>query len=116
MTNSGNSADDNKNAEKHRHGYQGYDPLQAVRTQSSAFNVAWLKNGESLSVFQRTGVTIFSLLFVGIGLYLSGFALMFLREGNFMLLLFGVASLFFLSFGVLGLRNALRFKRNESMK
>lgn len=97
-----------KQAAKHR----GYDPIRALWTQSGAFHTAWFKNGESLSTFQRAGYTLFSLLFVAIGLYLSRFAVMFAREGDFMVLIFAGCSLGFFVFGLLGLRNVLRFKRN----
>ena len=39
---------------------RGNDPIQAVRAQSSSFNTAWLRNGESLSILQRTGFAIIS--------------------------------------------------------
>jgi hypothetical protein len=94
---------------------RGYDPIRALWTQSGAFHSAWLKNGESLSILQRTGYTVFSLLFVAIGLYVSQSAVLSAREGDFTGLIFGVifgaCSLGFLIFGVLGLRNILRFKR-----
>jgi hypothetical protein len=96
--------------------YRGPDPIQALWTQSSSFHMAWLKNGESLSTLQRSGYTIFSLLFLAIGLYLSRPAVMFAREMDFMVVIFAPASLGFLTFGVLGLRNALRFKRDEPTK
>jgi len=91
-----------------------YDHLQAARTQATAFNAGWLRNGESLSVFRRIGFTIFSVLFVGLGLYLGHFALQSVRDGDFMIVIFGPASLGFLIIGLLGLRNVLRFRRNES--
>jgi hypothetical protein len=93
--------------------YRGHDPIQTLWTQSGSFHTAWLKNGESLSILQRAGYTAFSLLFTAIGLYLSRFAVMFAREGDFMTLIFGGCSLGFLVFGVLGLRNVLRFSRDR---
>jgi hypothetical protein len=87
------------------------DPVQAVRTQSRSFNAAWLKNGESLSILQRTGFAIFSLLFTSVGLYLVRFAIMFAKQRDFMTLIFGGCSAGFLVFGILGLKNVLRFKR-----
>jgi hypothetical protein len=44
-------------------------------------------------------------------LYLVRFAVMFARQRDFMTLIFGGCSLGFLIFGVLGLKNVLRFKR-----
>ena len=93
--------------------YGGNDPIQAARTQSGSFNAAWLRNGESLSILQRTGFGIFSLLFTAIGLYLVRFAVMFARQRDFMTLIFGGCSAGFLVFGVLGLKNVLRFKRTN---
>jgi hypothetical protein len=92
---------------------RGNDPIQAVRTQSSSFNTAWLRNGESLSILQRTGFAIISLLFTAVGLYLVRFAVMFARQRDFMTLIFGGCSVGFLIFGVLGLKNVLRFKRTD---
>jgi hypothetical protein len=96
--------------------YRGYDPIRTFWTQSGSFHTAWFKNGESLSILQRAGYTVFSLLFISIGLYLSRFAVMFAREGDFMTLIFGGCSVGFLVFGVLGLRNVLRFRRHEPRK
>lgn len=92
--------------------YRGNDPLQASWSQSRTVNTAWLKNGESLSILQRIGFTLFSLLFVAIGLYLIRWSVVFLTGGDFMLLIFVPASFGFLFFGVLGLRNVLRFRKD----
>jgi hypothetical protein len=93
----------------------GHDPLQAAAGQSDVFNRSWLKNGESMTLIQRVGYTIFSLFFFGAGLYLCGPTMIELRDGDpgslFFAVLFGLASLFFLLFGILGLRNVLRFRR-----
>ena len=91
----------------------GSDPIQAVRAQSSSFNTAWLRNGESLSILQRTGFAIISLLFTAVGLYLVRFAVMFAKQRDFMTLIFGGSSIGFLIFGVLGLKNVLRIKRTD---
>jgi hypothetical protein len=92
-----------------------YDPLQAANRQTHSFNRSWLKDGESMTLTQRIGHTLFSLLYFGIGLYLLQPMMIDLRSSGAMSLvftaLFGVASLFFLVFGILGLRNVLRFKR-----
>ncbi len=107
-----NSQKDRKRAATRRR----YDPIQALWSQSRTFHTAWLRNGESLNTLQRTGYTVFSLLFVAMGLYLSRFAVMFLRQGDFMIVIFGPVSLGFLVFGVLGLRNILRFGQDEGEK
>jgi hypothetical protein len=67
------------------------------------------------SGLQTPGYTIFSLLFFGIGLYLRQPTMIELRGGDAMslvfALMFALAILFFIVFGLLGLRNVLRFKR-----
>lgn len=103
---------DNKKDRKQAATRRSYDPIQGLWSQSRTFHTAWLKNGESLGTFQRTGYAVFSLLFVAMGLYLSRFAVMFLRQADFMAVIFGPVSLGFLVFGVLGLVNVLRFKRD----
>ena len=102
--------------ESHPDKYRGSDPVQTAWTQSKVFNTAWLKNGESLSPLQRLGFAIISLFFVASGLYLARFAVMFAREWDFMVVIFGPVCLGFLFFGVLGLRNVLRFDRREREK
>jgi len=99
------------------HGQTGLNPLQTVRDQAPTFNQVWLKNGWSLTLLQRIGFTVFSLSSIGIGLALLDPAVLCLREGDIVFfLLFAVGGLFFGFFGVLGLINVLRFKRNESLK
>ena len=107
---------DSHNRQKKADKYRGYDPTRSLWSQSDSFHAAWLKNGYYLSTLQRIGFTAFSLLFVAIGLYLSRFVVMFAREGNFMLLIFGGCSFGFLAFGVLGLKNVLQFRRHEPRK
>ena len=87
-----------------------YDPIQASWSQAGKFNLVWLKGGERLTVLQRSGYTAMSLLFVAFGLYLlRDFVLMF-RSGDLVFtLIFGGATLFFLTVGIMGLRNVLRF-------
>lgn len=96
-------------------GRPGHDPLQAAAGQTDLFNRSWMKNGESMTLLQRVGYTIFSLLFFDIGLSLCQPTMIDLRGGDAMslcfALMFALASLFFLVFGVLGLRNVLRFRR-----
>jgi hypothetical protein len=106
-----------QNERKQADRYRGHDPIQALWTQSGAFHSAWFKNGESLSILQRAGYTVLSLLFFAIALYLSRDALMFAREGDFMgvvfTVIFGGSSLGFLVASLLGLRNVLRFTRGD---
>ena len=93
----------------------GHDPLQAAAGQSDLFNRSWLKNGESMTLIQRMGYTIFSLFFFAAGLYLCQSAMIELRGGDAMSMcfasIFALASLFFLVIGILGLRNVLRFRK-----
>ena len=96
---------------------KSYDPLQRAEIESPSFNAAWLKNGESLTLFQRAGFTFFSLVFLGIGLGLTKFSLLEFRESDLTFtLIFGAGSLFFILFGVLGLRNVLRFGNGENTR
>jgi hypothetical protein len=91
-----------------------YDPLQRAATETHSFNKVWLKNGESLTLFQRIGFTIFSLAFFGIGLGLAKFSLLQFRDSDLTFtLIFGASSLFFLLFGGLGLRNILQFENTH---
>jgi hypothetical protein len=107
---------DQDGAPESLHGHRsGHDPLQTAAGQSDVFNRSWLKNGESMNLVQRIGYTIFSLFFFGAGLFLCQSAMIELRSGieNSLVFaaLFALASFFFLVFGVLGLRNVLRFRR-----
>jgi hypothetical protein len=109
------SPDDNQLQCKTHEQRSEYDPLQAAERQTHSFNRSWLKNGESMTLTQRLGHTMFSLLYFGIGLYLlQPMMINFRSSGAISVVftaLFGLASLFFLVFGILGLRNVLRFKR-----
>src|ERR1700758_354176 len=92
-----------------------YDPLQRAKAETHSFNTAWLKNGESLTLFQRIGFTIFSLAFFGIGLGLAKFSQLQFRDSDLTFtLIFGASGLFFLLFGGLGLRNVLRFENTNA--
>jgi hypothetical protein len=103
--------DDHKMVEQR----SGYDPLQAAKRQTPGFNRLWLKAGESMTLPQRIGYTIFSLAYFACGLYLLNPLMINLRSSGadslVFTVLFGFASLYFLAFGALGLRNVLRFKR-----
>jgi hypothetical protein len=99
--------------ERSIHGRQVYDPLTTASNQSDAFNRAWLKNGESLLPIQRFGYVIFSLAFVGIGLFFGVVCWGNFRSSDPMSVLWGVGTLFFLFLGGLGLRNAMKFRRGK---
>ena len=93
----------------------GYDPLQRADLETRSFNTAWLKNGEQLTILQRTGFAMFSLVFLGMGLYLLRFSLLFIRAGDIVFsLIFSGATALCLLFGVLGLRNVLRFGSSKN--
>jgi hypothetical protein len=95
--------------------YRGYDPLQASVRQAQTVNFAWLKNGESLSLLQRTGFTILSLLFVAFGLFGLKICADCYRDGDWIFfLIFLLATLFCMLVGFGGLRNVLRFRKGES--
>jgi len=93
----------------------GHDPLQAAKSQSNSVNTLWLKNGEAMTLTQRIGCLILSLVFFACGLFLGQISVIELRGGDgtswFFGAFFALASPFFLVFGVLGLRNVLRFKQ-----
>jgi hypothetical protein len=93
----------------------GHDPLQAAESQSNSFNTLWLKNGEAMTLTQRIGCLMFSLLFFACGLFAGQSSVIEIRGADgtswFFGVFFALVSLFFLVFGVLGLRNVLRFKR-----
>jgi hypothetical protein len=94
-----------------------YDPVQRADGETHSFNTAWLKNGESLTLFQRIGFTIFSLAFFGIGIGLVKFLLLEIRDSDLIFtLIFGASSVFFILFGGLGLRNVLRFGDAEDAR
>jgi len=87
-----------------------YDPIQAGWSQTGKFNLAWLKGGERLTVLQRSGYVVMSLLFVAFGLYFLRFFVLMFRSGDLVFtLIFGGATLLFLMVGIMGLRNVLRF-------
>lgn len=89
---------------------QTYDPIQAGWSQAGKFNLAWLKGGERLTLLQRSGYTVMSLLFGAFGLYLLRFLVLMVRSGDFVFtLIFGGATLLFLTVSIMGLRNVLRF-------
>jgi hypothetical protein len=96
------------------HAKQGYDPLQTANSQSGTFNQSWLKNGESLTLLQRAGYTLLSLLFFGFGLFGVVACVDSFRDAAWVfVLIFGLASLFCMVLGVGGLRNVLRFEANH---
>jgi hypothetical protein len=92
-----------------------HDPLLKSRREAPSFNAAWLKNGEKMSMTQRIGFLIVSLSTVGSGLWVVFVAIGFLHRMD-VLSLDGIfiavgilIGLFFLTIGILGLRNVLRF-------
>jgi hypothetical protein len=95
-----------------------YDPLQKAHRESTNFNRAWLKNGESLRPIQRAGFVIFSICFLFTGFFFADVCWAILREataadgGLFEGYFSGLAALGFLYLGYTGLKNALKRKRN----
>ena len=57
------------------------DPLDKVRSESSRFNVAWMKHGELLTLTQRIGYAVFSLFFFAAGLVFVNNMIQELRSG-----------------------------------
>jgi len=97
------------------HGYAGYDVLEAARRQSPKVDFLWLKNGEAQNLLQKIGFAILSLFWFGGGLFLSSWCAGEWRDGDvFWFLVSGCIAAFFLIFGVMGLRNVLRFKHESN--
>jgi hypothetical protein len=96
------------------------DPIRRSRREAFSFNVAWLKHGERLTLAQRIGFTILSLFFVLAGVYaLTLIAADMVANGLVLLgnlwdlCLATIFALIFLIPGILGLRNVLRFPKDE---
>jgi len=91
-----------------------YDSVRGRWTRQPGFTEAWLKHGESLSILQRSGFTILSLLFTMFGLFLLWACVIQFRDGSWIfVLIFGGATALFLSWGLSGLRNVLKFPPSE---
>ena len=91
-----------------------YDHLQAVRDQAPRFNSSWLKHAESMPMIQRIGFTIISLVSCLVGFGVLNAFIQGLRESDIKSIFFAPPSALFLYFGFLGLRNVLRFPKNEA--
>jgi hypothetical protein len=93
-----------------------YDPIRKSWRESRAFNVAWMKGGESMTWTQRIGFAVFSFVLFSSGLLVETLSINSIRNGGFFSLdTFGafcgvLAGVIFLVPGLLGLRNVLRFK------
>lgn len=86
-----------------------HDLIKLARSQSSNFNIAWLKGGARLSNSQRVGFLIFSLFFVLIGItFLMNCRDSFYEHDFLWGMIWGMVAVFFLTFGGLGLRNLFR--------
>ena len=102
----------------HRHHHDAFaerpdhDPLEKAKREAPSFNRAWLKDGEKLTTLQRAGFTIFSLLWLAFGLYLARPAVILARNHDFMTVILVPVCLGFLTFGIPGLRNVLRFPKD----
>ncbi|HTV13957.1 MAG TPA: hypothetical protein VME68_04525 [Acidobacteriaceae bacterium] len=112
------------NDHQHQHtaliGPQEHDPLRKAERETPSFNRAWLKNGENLTILQRAGFTIFSLVFLAMGLFIADAGVIVARGGDLLSLMVFVglicvpSSLGCLTIGILGVRNVLRFPKNPS--
>jgi hypothetical protein len=105
-----NQISEKRKIRKNFQGHQGHDPLRAVWRQSRVFNTSWFKDGESLSLVQRTGYMMLSLAFVGGALYLFADAAEGFRGGDSTFWLSAIGGMCFAVVGAVGLRNVLRFK------
>src|SRR5579863_4828229 len=91
-----------------------HDPLRHANDESLTLAASWLKNGQKLTVIQRIGHSVFSLVFLLCGLLLvDGAGNNFREDDLFMGTLFAVAALFFIGFAAIGLRNVLRFNKQS---
>jgi hypothetical protein len=97
------------------------DPIRRSRREAHSFNRAWLKNGERLTLVQRTGFAILSLFMLLAGLFavFNAAADMLDVETSALGVVWDaclglIFALVFLLPGVLGLRNVLRFPKYPS--
>jgi len=96
---------------------KSYDPLRSASKESADFNIAWLKNGETLRPVQRVGFVVISMLFLGGAFFWANACWITFQDGQvaqgkfFWAYFFGVAALVFLVLGCIGIRNALKRKR-----
>ena len=89
---------------------QDYDPIARSRREAPTFTYAWMKHGEAMTLTQRIGFTIFSLVFVAGGLTFLSLAILAVKNSEFVGAVgWSLPTLFFLVPGILGLRNVLRF-------
>ena len=89
---------------------QEYDPISAVRANSLSVARAFLKEGASLTIVQRAGVFLISLMIIGWGLYFGLDAIDAYKANGPRVLSSAPPSIFLIVFGLLGLRNAMRFR------
>jgi hypothetical protein len=88
-----------------------HDPKTKSRYEPDRFNVAWLKNGEKLSSFQRIGFGVLSLFIFVVGVVFGASAFNAIREGHVLGACgWSIPTLIFVIPGGLGLRNVLRFE------
>jgi hypothetical protein len=59
-----------------------HDPATQNRYGPDRFNVAWLKDGEKLTSFQRIGFGVFSLFLLFAGVFFGAAAFNAIREGH----------------------------------
>ena len=89
-----------------------HDPLKEAWRDSTTFNSFWLRWGKELTPVQRIGYGILSLIYASVGLLFLSLGWSCLREGNFMFIVWGLASAFLLYFGFRGIVNVLLFARS----
>jgi hypothetical protein len=94
--------------------HPGYDPLRSARNDAPGFNRSWLKNGGSMTLVQRIGFTIFSVMFCLAGFYMCVDAVKTFRADDAGFIFSALVGVPFLILGALGLRNVVRFRRDRS--
>ena len=93
---------------------RSYDPLQEVSIDSPTLAKSWLTNGQFLTPVQRVGYVLFSIGYIGAGLFTLGASIEDFKEKDvFFSLGFGVATAFFFYFGLRGLRNVFGSGENN---
>ena len=87
-----------------------HHPITKSRYEPDRFNVAWLRNGERLTLLERIGFTVLSLFILCPGVEFGASALNAIREGHVLGACgWGIATLIFVVPSTLGLRSVLRF-------
>jgi hypothetical protein len=91
-----------------------YEPTKSEQVGLQPTDDLWFHNGEHLNIIQRMGFLSLFLFFMmfGVGILLADIQLF--REQDYERFAAGIIGMAITSVCLLGIRNALRFKRNNS--